>query len=319
MKESEIRALIVDDEEALRGILKIALTYFGVKVVGEAGNGVEGVERYKALKPNVVLMDINMPKMDGLRCLEEIRRVNPDAVVLLMTASDDESAMDKGRERGAKGFLRKPLVMDELHKDITNALREHFAKEHGQQLDQEYLRYNMKPGFRPQDEGRHVPAPPMLGATRKIREHQLAVERGEESDPPTTQTAVPTSSSPTDLSAPNPAANRMTLNYGQKRPTPHVDPVALAAQKSQYPPTEAARPTVAVNAPATASPVPTTQVASPTSSAPVSPKTLEILELELVKALNDLETTRRELDELRRQVAGSVEHLRNIANDLAKS
>src|SRR4051794_3242299 len=92
-----IRALIVDDEEPLRGIMRIALTYFGIKVVGEAGNGLEAIDRYKELNPNVVLMDINMPKMDGITATQKICELNPDAIVLLITASDDSSAMDKGR------------------------------------------------------------------------------------------------------------------------------------------------------------------------------------------------------------------------------
>src|SRR5437879_1647244 len=152
MAES-IRALIVDDEEPLRGIMKIALGYFGIKVVGEAANGEEAVAKYQEVHPNVVLMDINMPKMDGLTATREIRKINPDAIVLLITASDDETAMDKGRALGARGFLRKPLVMDELHKDILSHLRAQLAKEKGEKLDADYYKYQIKPGFRPGDEG----------------------------------------------------------------------------------------------------------------------------------------------------------------------
>ncbi|MBI4860020.1 MAG: response regulator [Candidatus Riflebacteria bacterium] len=177
MLDRSIRALIVDDEEALRGILKIALTYFGVKVVGEASNGIEAIAEYKKGQANVVLMDINMPKMDGLTALEELKKVDPEVLVLLITASDDESIMTEGRKRGARGFLRKPLVMDELHKDILTNLRMQFAKKDGVELSADYYKYVVKPGFRPEDQGKEVSAPQMSGATRKIRERQRAVEQ----------------------------------------------------------------------------------------------------------------------------------------------
>lgn len=176
MGDNTIRAMIVDDEEALRGILQIALTYFGVKVVAEAGNGEEAVQRYREASPNVVLMDINMPVMNGFTCLEEILKINPDAVVLLMTGSLDEDAMEKGRQKGARGFLRKPLVMDELHRDILANLRIYFAKEQGVTLEPDYFKYVLKPGFRPEDENKPVAPPPIYGATHQIRERQKRTE-----------------------------------------------------------------------------------------------------------------------------------------------
>src|SRR5438477_241433 len=99
---NKIRALIVDDEAPLRGILKISLDYFGVEVVGEAGNGEEALAQYQKLRPNVVIMDINMPKMDGLEALQEIRKVDPKAVVVMMTASDDESMKLEGIKYGCR-------------------------------------------------------------------------------------------------------------------------------------------------------------------------------------------------------------------------
>jgi|GEM_PF-1289737 len=198
MPINSVQALIVDDEDALRSILKIALTYFGINVVAEATNGQEAIERYKEGKANVVLMDVNMPKMDGLTALTELRKIDPDVVVLLITASDDENLMDEGRKRGAKGFLRKPLRMEELHNDIMTNLRILFAKKKGEKLTDDYFKYVVKPGFRPEDEGKHVAAPPMSGATKKIRERQRTAESQAQQAPDAEATSVrhPTSTAP---------------------------------------------------------------------------------------------------------------------------
>lgn len=138
----------MDDEAPLRGILRISLDYFGVEVVGEAGNGEEALEAYQKLQPNVVIMDINMPKMDGLEALQEIRKVDPRAVIVMMTASDDESMKLEAIKYGCRGFLRKPLKMDELHQDILTNLRVYFAEEKGEKLDDDYYRYQVKPEWR---------------------------------------------------------------------------------------------------------------------------------------------------------------------------
>jgi two-component system chemotaxis response regulator CheY len=284
MADKGIRALIVDDEEPLRGIMKIALTYFGIKVVGEAGDGLEAIDRYKELNPNVVLMDINMPRMDGLSATKEIVTLNPDAIVLLITASDDAAAMDKGRSLGAKGFLRKPLVMDELHRDILSHLRVQLAKEQGVQLEQDYYKYQIKPGFRPGDEGKHFEAPPMTGATQHIRERQKHLE--------TPETHPEYQPEPQKAAPPAP-------------PQPQADgvPSASAAKKAE-------------KAEVHAAPI------SPTTSGSyrrMSPEVADILDREKSRTTGEVETLKAEVQRLKRALADAAGKLREVADDLSKA
>lgn len=283
MAEKGIRALIVDDEEPLRGIMKIALTYFGIKVVGEAGNGVEAIERYKELKPNVVLMDINMPKMDGLSATKEIVAINPDAIVLLITASDDSDAMDKGRALGAKGFLRKPLVMDELHRDILSHLRVQLAKEQGVQLEKDYFTYQIKPGFRPGDEGKHFEAPPMTGATQKIRDRQ------KDGETPETHPEYQTAPAPAPKAEP-PAP-----------PQPQADGVPAApastTRKMEGPPMAGASGTYRR----------------------LNPEVADILDREKSRTSGESESLKAEVQRLKKALADAATKLREVADELAKA
>lgn len=101
--------LVIDDDLMMREMLKIILRSGDYEVVGEASNGEDGISLCGRLKPGLVLLDINMPKMDGLQALEGIRKVNPAAKVLMVTA---DTTVDKVREaiaKGASGFIVKPL------------------------------------------------------------------------------------------------------------------------------------------------------------------------------------------------------------------
>lgn len=112
--------LVVDDDSMMREMLKLILCSENYRVVGEASNGLDAVMKCVDLRPDMVLLDINMPKMDGLQALEEIRKANPAAMVLMVSA---EATMDKVSEaiqKGAAGFVVKPLnpasVLDRVGK-----------------------------------------------------------------------------------------------------------------------------------------------------------------------------------------------------------
>lgn len=287
MADKGIRALIVDDEEPLRGIMKIALTYFGIKVVGEAGNGIEAIERYKELEPNVVLMDINMPKMDGLSATKEIVALDPEAIILLITASDDAQAMDRGRALGAKGFLRKPLVMDELHRDILSHLRVQLAKEQGVELDKDYFTYQIKPGFRPGDEGKHFEAPPMSGATQKIRERQ------KQGETPETHPEYGTGEAP---KAEAPAAAPPAPPQTQADGAPAAP--ASASKKMEQAPAAGA---------------------SGTFRRSLTPEVADILDREKSRASGEVETLRAEVQRLKKALGDAAVRLREVADELAKA
>lgn len=114
------KILIVDDAAFMRMMLKDMIVKAGHEVVGEAQNGVEGVEKYKQLSPDIVTMDITMPEMDGLSCLKEIMKYDKDAKVIMCSAMGQQAMVLDAINSGAKDFLVKPFqaerVFDALSK-----------------------------------------------------------------------------------------------------------------------------------------------------------------------------------------------------------
>ncbi len=106
--------LIVDDIAAIREFLRSALTEMGLRVVGEAANGAEGVALYREFQPDIVLMDLVMPQMDGLQALEAIRAYDQRAIVIMMSAPFQEELQERCLNRGARAFLAKPFDIQRL-------------------------------------------------------------------------------------------------------------------------------------------------------------------------------------------------------------
>ncbi|MBN2797235.1 MAG: response regulator [Clostridia bacterium] len=104
--------LIVDDAMFMRNTLKMMLVKDGYTIVGEAQNGMEAIEKYKALKPDVVTMDIHMPEMGGLDALKEIKSFDPDATVIMITAAGDHGHVMEALKLGAANFIVKPFTED---------------------------------------------------------------------------------------------------------------------------------------------------------------------------------------------------------------
>jgi two-component system chemotaxis response regulator CheY len=102
--------LIVDDSRTSRRILKDILDRAGYKVAGEAINGKEGVAYYVKFQPDIVTMDITMPEMDGIEALRQIKRENPDAKVIMITAAGQKDKMMEAVKLGAAEFISKPFV-----------------------------------------------------------------------------------------------------------------------------------------------------------------------------------------------------------------
>lgn len=103
------RVLVVDDAAFMRMMLKDILTKAGHEVVGEAANGVEAVEKYKELKPDVVTMDITMPEMNGIDAIKEIKKVDPNATVIVCSAMGQQAMVIEAIQAGAKDFIVKPF------------------------------------------------------------------------------------------------------------------------------------------------------------------------------------------------------------------
>ena len=118
------RILVVDDSRTSRRILKGILEEFGHEVIDEAENGEIGYIKYNELKPDLVTMDITMPKMDGLECLKVIRHKNADAKVVMITAAGQKDKMMEAIKNGASEFVTKPFDKEEIGKVITRVLSE---------------------------------------------------------------------------------------------------------------------------------------------------------------------------------------------------
>lgn len=103
------RVLIVDDAAFMRMSIKNILTNYEYEIVGEAENGLEAVEKYKELQPDIVTMDITMPELDGIQALRMIKKLDPRASVVMVSALGQEAKMKEAIIYGAKGFIVKPF------------------------------------------------------------------------------------------------------------------------------------------------------------------------------------------------------------------
>jgi DNA-binding NarL/FixJ family response regulator len=108
------RLLLADDHRMLRDSLRRSLEDHGFEVVGEAGDGQEAVRLAQALRPDVVLMDVSMPVLDGVEATRQITRLAPDARVVMLTMHADGDVMARAIQAGASGYLVKDCSIDEV-------------------------------------------------------------------------------------------------------------------------------------------------------------------------------------------------------------
>lgn len=117
-----IKVLIVDDVTETRANLKRLLQLEpDIKVIGEAANGKEAIRQAEDLRPDVVLMDINMPVMNGLRASEAITLAYPAISIIILSVQGEPEYLERARLAGARDFLTKPFTIDELVKAIRQA------------------------------------------------------------------------------------------------------------------------------------------------------------------------------------------------------
>ncbi len=112
------KILIVDDAVFMRVSLKTMLEKNGFEVIGEAVNGLEAIEKYSSLKPDIVTMDITMPEMSGLEAVKGIKKIDSNAKILMVSAMGQESLVREAIINGAKGFIVKPFKEEYLIKAI---------------------------------------------------------------------------------------------------------------------------------------------------------------------------------------------------------
>ena len=114
-KDDAIRVLVVDDHALFRRGLEMVLAQESdIEVVGEAGDAVAAVERAAALLPDVVLLDVRMPKGSGIEACVEIKEVAPSARIIMLTISDEEGDLYEAIKAGATGYLLKEISIDEV-------------------------------------------------------------------------------------------------------------------------------------------------------------------------------------------------------------
>ncbi|MBE9014057.1 response regulator transcription factor [Pseudanabaenaceae cyanobacterium LEGE 13415] len=117
-----IRVLLADDQNLIREGLKALLEQEpDLQVVADVDNGCDAVEQAEALQPDVVLMDLKMPRMDGITATQTICERCPETSVLVLTASDDEKSVRTALQVGAKGYLLKDMSPDELANAVRTA------------------------------------------------------------------------------------------------------------------------------------------------------------------------------------------------------
>ncbi|HOO12553.1 MAG TPA: response regulator [Bacillota bacterium] len=114
--------LIVDDAAFMRMMIKDILSKNGYQVVGEAENGIKAVEKYAELKPDLVIMDITMPEMDGIEAVKKIRAVDPKATIVMCSAMGQQAMVIEAIQAGAKDFIVKPFQPERVLEAVNKVL-----------------------------------------------------------------------------------------------------------------------------------------------------------------------------------------------------
>lgn len=108
------KLMIVDDSNIIRNRIERGLSHLAINVVASAANGEEALEQFRQHRPDLVTMDLTMPKMDGLSCIQAITAEAPETSILVISALSDRQTGLKALQYGARGFICKPFTDDQL-------------------------------------------------------------------------------------------------------------------------------------------------------------------------------------------------------------
>jgi two-component system chemotaxis response regulator CheY len=114
--------LICDDAAFMRMMIKDILTKNGYEIAGEAENGVKAVEKYDETKPDLVLMDITMPEMDGIEALKKIKESDGNANIIMCSAMGQQAMVIEAIQSGAKDFIVKPFQADRVLEAVKKVI-----------------------------------------------------------------------------------------------------------------------------------------------------------------------------------------------------
>lgn len=116
------RILVVDDAAFMRMMVKEILNKNGFQVVGEAENGLQAIARYQELMPDLVTMDITMPELNGIQAVKEIRKLNPNARIVMCSAMGQQAMVIDAIQAGARDFIVKPFQPERVLEAVRKAL-----------------------------------------------------------------------------------------------------------------------------------------------------------------------------------------------------
>jgi two-component system, chemotaxis family, chemotaxis protein CheY len=117
------KLMIVDDSNIMRRRIERSQQFEQLELVGTAGNGVEALELFKRTDPDVVTMDLTMPRMDGIECIGRLVALKPAVRILVISALADKATAVEAMEKGANGFLNKPFTDRQLNEAIAELMR----------------------------------------------------------------------------------------------------------------------------------------------------------------------------------------------------
>jgi len=112
--------MVADDSDAIRLVFQDILTIGNHEIVAEAVNGEEAVQKFSQSEPDILLLDLAMPKKDGLTVVKEIMSAHPNAKIILITASDNQNVINQCLQEGATAFISKPFDFDQVLKLIQD-------------------------------------------------------------------------------------------------------------------------------------------------------------------------------------------------------
>lgn len=118
------KILLVDDTKFMRMMLANILKPKGYEIVGEAGDGLEAIEKFNQLKPDLITMDIVMPHMEGIEAVRNIVSSDSTAKVIMVTAVGQESKVKEAIEAGARGYIVKPFQANQVLEEVQKVLGE---------------------------------------------------------------------------------------------------------------------------------------------------------------------------------------------------
>ncbi len=122
MKKTKV--LIADDHDLVReGITKLLEFYDDLEVAGEAADGLETVKKVRDIFPDLILLDLNMPRMNGIDAIKKVKEISPGIKILILTIHDEEEYVYEVARAGAEGYVQKDIKPDALHRAINSVMK----------------------------------------------------------------------------------------------------------------------------------------------------------------------------------------------------